>query len=114
MSKSLEALERLGAEKLARGELIRNDSKVEPYINCIKQDLEAYEQLQKENQELKEEMETLKKYDMELFATTFKLTKAIKILKSYLWVSDEVSFDTYFTSRLSDDEQDLLKEVLKC
>ena len=40
---SLEALERLGAEKLARGELIRNDNKVENYIQSIKQDLEVLE-----------------------------------------------------------------------
>ena len=32
-----EALERLGAEKLARGELIRNDNKVEPYILTLKE-----------------------------------------------------------------------------
>ena len=43
MSKGLEALERLGAEKLARGELIRNDDKVENYIQSIKQDLEMLE-----------------------------------------------------------------------
>ena len=31
------AIDRLGAEKLARGELIRNDSKVEPYLLAIKE-----------------------------------------------------------------------------
>ena len=38
--------------------------------------------------------------------------KVISIIKVYLSVSDEVSFDTYFTSRLADEEQELLKEVL--
>lgn len=37
MSKYQEALERLGAEKLARGELIRNDSKVEPYLLILQE-----------------------------------------------------------------------------
>lgn len=37
MSKYQEALERLGAEKLARGELIRNDSKVEPYLSTLQE-----------------------------------------------------------------------------
>lgn len=43
MSKGLEALERIGAEKLARGELIRNDSKVEPYYETIEKELKALE-----------------------------------------------------------------------
>lgn len=38
-SEALECLERIGAEKLARGELIRNDNKLEPYIDTIKQAL---------------------------------------------------------------------------
>ena len=38
-SEALKCLERIGAEKLARGELIRNDDKVEPYLNTIKQAL---------------------------------------------------------------------------
>ena len=38
-SEALECLERIGAEKLARGELIRNDDKVEPYLDTIKQAL---------------------------------------------------------------------------
>lgn len=38
-SEALECLERLGAEKLARGQLIRNDDKIDPYINTIKQAL---------------------------------------------------------------------------
>lgn len=57
---SKEALERLGAEKLARGQLIRNDDKVEIYINCIKQDLERLEKVEKENQKLKEELNRVK------------------------------------------------------
>ena len=60
MNKSLEALERLGAERLARGELIRNDSKVEAYIQTIKQDLERLEQLEKENIEFANEISYLK------------------------------------------------------
>lgn len=36
-NKYQEALERIGAEKLARGELIRNDSKVEPYLNILQE-----------------------------------------------------------------------------
>ena len=31
------AIDRLGAEKLARGEFIRNDSKVEPYLLTLKE-----------------------------------------------------------------------------
>ena len=54
-----EALERLGAEKLARGELIRNDDKVEPYINCIKQDLVRLKELEEENESLRNENESL-------------------------------------------------------
>lgn len=51
---SKEALERLGAEKLARGELIRNDNKVEPYIKCIEQDLDRLEKLKKVIESLKD------------------------------------------------------------
>ena len=39
MEKEIEALEKIGAEKLARGELIRNDDKLEPYIAILKQAL---------------------------------------------------------------------------
>ena len=41
-----------------------------------------------------------------------ELIRAIGILKSYLWVSSEIDFDTYSTSRLTQQEYDLLKEVL--
>jgi hypothetical protein len=43
MTKELEALERIGAEKLARGELIRNDDRLEPYITILKQALQRLE-----------------------------------------------------------------------
>ncbi len=46
--KGLDALERIGAEKLARGELIRNDSKVEPYYETIEKELKAFDVI-KEN-----------------------------------------------------------------
>lgn len=88
-------------------------------IITIKQDLERLELLENENQELKEEMETLKKYDMELFATTFKLKKAIEILSNYICVRNPLDEeDTYYLSALFSNEEidkqtyDLLKEVL--
>lgn len=62
-SKSLEALERLGSEKLARGEFIRNDSKVEPYIDTIKQDLERKETLEEIH---KDDTQRIKKLEHEL------------------------------------------------
>jgi hydrogenase maturation factor HypF (carbamoyltransferase family) len=37
MNRYQEALDRLGAEKLARGELIRNDSKVESYLLILQE-----------------------------------------------------------------------------
>ena len=39
MEKEFEALEKIGAEKLARGELVRNDNKLEPYMAILKQAL---------------------------------------------------------------------------
>lgn len=81
---SKEALERLGAEKLARGELIRNDSKVEPYIECINKDLERLEVLEKENIELKELQELNKQGLWNLKQENEKLKKALKILKDHV------------------------------
>lgn len=105
-----EALERLGAEKLARGELIRNDNKVEPYINCIKQDLDKLEKLEKENLYLKEQNEGLqdivkidKQIDIRLLKIlkeNIKLKKVIKILKR----QNE-------GQTISQEEYELLKEV---
>ena len=90
------------------------------------QDLERLEVLEKENEELNEKAQ---KYDelclhnvMEsqsfgdnliqgilalnerVIERNEKLANAIGILKSYLWVSSEIDFDTYSTSRLTQQE----------
>ena len=70
--------------------------------------------LKKENQELKEEMETLKKYDMELFTTTFKLKKAIDILKEVVSLNINKILETErHLLSLTQQEYELLKEVLE-
>lgn len=71
-SEALECLERIGAEKLARGELIRNDDKVETYFNTIKQAL-------LKAQEPKQYVDELKLVEKKL--------KALEILKQNVKVS---------------------------
>lgn len=128
---SKEALERLGAEKLARGELIRNDSKVEPYIECINKDLERLEALENENKEYFEII-TKQAYLLNnkhidrpfieiLQQENEKLKKAIEILKKYYKFKlfppamdniPEISISTDWEHYISKQEFELLKEVL--
>ena len=42
-----------------------------------------------------------------------KFKKVILFLLRYIQVSDEVDFDTYFTSQLSDEEQDMFTDILE-
>ena len=81
--------------------------------STIIKNLEHLEVLEEENQELKEQLEIEKFENFIVFREqNVKLKKAIEILKGYLSVSNEVDFDTYFTSQLEDEKQELLKEVL--
>ena len=88
----LEVLEKLGAEKLARGELIRNDDKVETYITQIKKDLKALEIIKN------------KKVDVHLF---------LFFNKEDFGDGFEAYNDCYESEALTQQEFDLLKEVLE-
>ena len=82
-SEALECLERIGAEKLARGELIRNDDKVEPYLNTIKQ---ALLKAQEPKQYLKwEDLD----FTIERQFIKVKLNNTEYILKYYVSVLNE-------------------------
>ena len=162
MSKSLEALESLLM-------IARPSNTIETYEhrknycdmleNIIKQDLEAYEQLQKDYDkalinngelcvkisdlkeidipvlkhnleekceiifDLKKENQELREYDMQLFSTTFKLKKALDILKDkrvnidLLLNSSECPTYNFYAKKqdledLTKQEYELLKGVL--
>lgn len=139
MSKSLEALERIGNYPIDLG----IDNSYEPPKSCgnvsiglcfqkefdlIKQDLERLEELEKENQELKDENYKLKRelnnidYDFDkLEDEIIKLKKAIEILKrdfqfkiedNFLWIYDDY-FGALESLSLTEEEINLLKEVLE-
>ena len=86
---SKEALERLGAEKLARGELIRNDSKVEPYIECINKDLERLEALEKEKEYLKTTNEALNEMLLQASNEAIKLETENEKLKDSIQIKQK-------------------------
>ncbi len=96
---SLEALERLGAEKLARGELIRNDDKIENYIQSIKQDLEEKEKLEKLLKILKD-----KKVDLHLIDSIPKEDTSIYGVKAYNFC---------YLKHLTKEEFDIIKRWLE-
>ena len=137
MTKSLEALEKF---KLLYESKCKSPNNLIGFDMCyitIKQDLERLEKLENyppefdgflysfegliernkkledENQELKEELLDYQELHLINDKRIVKLKKAIEILKSYLFVSDEVDFDTFTTSRLTQQEYELLKEVLE-
>lgn len=112
MSKSLEALEFYWK----CGNLTQTD------YELIKQDLERLEQLEKENQELKEELE-IEKFDWFIVLNNKldRYKKAIEILKrdfqfqienNFLWIYDNYC-GALESFSLSEDEINLLKEVLE-
>lgn len=115
-------------------------SEVAKCLNTIKQDLERLEQLEKENQELKDKIEISQKANKELSFTLNayvkaqkpyiekiqKLEKAIDILKKRLTIEfddkyNEINFKLYACKEFDyvylpfDDKQEyeLLKEVLE-
>lgn len=121
---SKEALERLGAEKLARGELIRNDSKVEPYIECINKDLERLEMLEKENKKWREIVgcDLCEALGREiLLEENEKLKKVLKILTQKIVIKAHRNFlfggrhldVANTTMKLTDEEYKLIKEVFE-
>ena len=93
MSKGLDALERIGAEKLSRGELIRNDNKVEPYYKTIEKELKAFDIIKKKEVDIFafthfikccNDKDALKKYNDGMFEP-FQLTKEdFSLLKELL------------------------------
>ena len=95
-SEALECVERIGAEKLARGELIRNDDKVEPYLNTIKQ---ALIKAEKEHKAL----ETIKEKCVDVFRINYYITS-----------NRIIELEEYKRDRnLTEEELELLKEVLE-
>lgn len=91
MSKGLDALERIGAEKLSRGELIRNDNKVEPYYKTIEKELKA--------------LEIIKKKDIDIYLFQF--------CKTFNEYNSSVVYITGETRDITQEEFTLLKEVLQ-
>lgn len=102
---------------------VANKDKAET-IKAMKQELLEYSQLRdrfkvlyEENQELKTENEKLLVNKNFAQAVALKYKKAIEILKNYIeycTFGAEYDFDTYVTSQCTNEEQDLLKEVLEC
>ena len=126
MNKSLEALENLSYE-------VSMDCED---INTIKQDLERLEQLEKENQELRDKLHQIKntiknhsneteKFVDELWEENCKYKNAIKILKDNLIIEfdddgriihlkdDITQICDYTLLSLNKQNYQLLKEVLK-
>ena len=66
----------------------------------------------KENQDKNKAFDILNKLCEDQTNLIGKYQKAIEILKHYIKYCTEVDFDTYVTSQCTDEEQDLLKEVL--
>ena len=94
--------------------LVKEERKKE--IETIKQDLERLEKIENLRttpNALEHCLADFMNKCMVLEKENEKLKKAIEILKGYLSVSNEVDFDTYFTSQLEDEKQELLKEVLE-
>lgn len=129
MSKSLEALERLCKVKIYQKEASAYDylgkEIYKEEINTIKQELECKEELLKENQELKQELE-IEKFDWFIVLNNKldRYKKAIEILKDKLKLSlnDNEANKTINAvlpignndmNRLTQQEYELLKEVLK-
>lgn len=102
MSKELEALEQIGAEKLARGELIRNDDKLEPYIGIIKQALQRLESIDnaKPSEALKE-LELVENWirDRELESSNV-IEPSLNIIKNYIIKTQETEKDKVFLKNL--------------
>lgn len=89
-------------------------------VNIIKKALSRLEQLEKENQELKETINDLQKdYDAldfeqaELYAENDKLKKALDILKRLVGVNSIVIFPKERVVDITQKEYKLLKEVLE-
>lgn len=96
-SEALKCLERIGAEKLARGELIRNDDKVEPYLNTIKQ---ALLKAQEPKQYLKwEDLEfnhTPKMIDVKMSGNKYKLVVGYNVVGKNLAILRDGKKEYYF------------------
>ena len=101
---ALECLERIGAEKLARGELIRNDDKVEPYLNTIKQ---ALLKAQKEHKAL----EIIKEKCLNVY--WFKSELTLRNISYRYYVNNFGGFHNGLVVKLLDEEEfNLLKGIL--
>lgn len=100
-SKALECLERLGAEKLARGQLIRNDDKVEPYLNTIKQALLKAEKQEKAWEVVKKKM------------VSIRLLYACSCVEQYNDETLDLRGFAYGLPKLTKQEFALLKEMLE-
>ena len=116
MNNSLEALEKISWR-------CPNDPSFQEWCNTIKQDLERLEELETENQELKEYSYLLELSKQHEEFKNEKRKKAIKILKDYLNIEIDIDSrtiitdvgDTSIVGATKDDIEDLLllKEVLK-
>ena len=126
-SEALECLERIGAEKLARGELIRNDNKLEPYISTIKQALLKAQEPKQYVDELKLVEKKLKA--LEIIKEKYPNVVEVKLCKDYEHYKLRMSskHDTEIVKidwndkslldylvLLTEEEFNLLKEVLEC
>lgn len=101
-----------------------NKGSVYPHwYNIIKQDLERLEQLEKENQELKEKnkkWQNLFGCDLcdalgreILLEENAKLKKALDLIKDYLTIANDVPLMTFAERCFTEEEVKLLKEVLE-
>ena len=105
-SEALDCLEKLGAEKLARGELIRNDSKVEPYINTIKQALLKAQEQEKVLDVIKEKKININNFQTSLIVmSNFTYTYYINNSRDY--------HTCILVNLLTEEEFDLLKRWLE-
>jgi predicted RNase H-like nuclease (RuvC/YqgF family) len=129
MSKSLEALENLvhcKSETKCKECKHKYRCTMERDYNTIKQDLERLEQLEKENQELKDKGKELVKDFHKAIDILKKYKKAIDILKDRLTIEfddkyNEINFEVSGSTEIDyvylpfDDKQEyeLLKEILE-
>lgn len=108
-SEALECLEKLGAEKLARGELIRNDDEVEPYLNTIKQALTTKSDKELTFDMIREHLSFKDSGTEEYF--DFKLNQKVK--KYLIKIESKDTGATIHIHLDTQEEFDLLKKVMK-
>ena len=132
MMESLEALERIYNDAISLNEIEEDVEKIEEDYNIIKQDLEHLKQLEEENQDLKNRLaneqlafDKLFESNQKLSELYAKLKQAIDILKDKMNLAvyhnkvyntysiDLLKFNEDFEDKLSQEEYELLKEILE-